>query len=457
MIRRNYMDAFLPIVSIFINNEGTLLGDDYMSGPFTKYNYIIVGSGAGGATLAKELSKKADKILVIEKGKEETSYGTFTDAARYFDSNALYLPKKSKEGIIIWRSLMAGGSGFVSAGNLIRCMGDTFRALNIDLEDEFIEAEKELMVAPISGKLISDGSRGIAEAALQLGWPMEPSPKAIITRKCIRCGKCTLGCITGAKWTPVTYLKEAEECGAEIRYNTKAEKILFKNGQVEGVQVRTKKGLENIKAEKVILSAGGLGTPVILQASGIVNAGANLFVDIFLNVYGIHETLNLNHEPQMSMICDSAHDTEGFILSTFMNHPRALRFLEAGFKGYALPTSQLLGLMVKIKDDNVGRVYPNGTVSKKMTKNDWKKLKTGTRIAKEILKLSGVYPNSFVVTKLQGGHPGGTAAIGQVVDTNLETKIGNLFVCDSSVFPEAPGMPPILTIIALAKWLSKRV
>jgi choline dehydrogenase-like flavoprotein len=41
------------------------------------------------------------------------------------------------------------------------------------------------------------------------------------------------------------------------------------------------------------------------------------------------------------------------------------------------------------------------------------------------------------------------------VDVNLETDIKGLFVADASVFPSAPGAPPILTIIALAKRLAK--
>ena len=56
---------------------------------------------------------------------------------------------------------------------------------------------------------------------------------------------------------------------------------------------------------------------------------------------------------------------------------------------------------------------------------------------------------------MEGAHPGGTAAVGVVVDSNLQTKIDNLFVCDASVLPTAPGLPPILTIVALSKRLAK--
>ncbi|MFC1909893.1 NAD(P)-binding protein, partial [Chloroflexota bacterium] len=56
---------------------------------YQKYEFIVVGSGAGGATLARELTKKNKKVLVVEKGKPETSLGTFQDAVRFYDGNKL--------------------------------------------------------------------------------------------------------------------------------------------------------------------------------------------------------------------------------------------------------------------------------------------------------------------------------------------------------------------------------
>ncbi|WP_456326629.1 GMC oxidoreductase [Palaeococcus sp. (in: euryarchaeotes)] len=102
-----------------------------------------------------------------------------------------------------------------------------------------------------------------------------------------------------------------------------------------------------------------------------------------------------------------------------------------------------------------GWFYPDGSVSKAVTKDDWKRINEGSAIAKEILEKIGADPKSIFVSKPQGAHVGGVASIGQVVDGNLETKIRNLYVCDGSVLPKARGLPPILTIVALAKWLGK--
>ena len=54
-----------------------------------------------------------------------------------------------------------------------------------------------------------------------------------------------------------------------------------------------------------------------------------------------------------------------------------------------------------------------------------------------------------------GGHSGGTAAIGELVNNNLQPEVNNLFADDASALPTAPGLPPILTIVALAKRLAK--
>jgi choline dehydrogenase-like flavoprotein len=115
-------------------------------------------------------------------------------------------------------------------------------------------------------------------------------------------------------------------------------------------------------------------------------------------------------------------------------------------------------MMVKIADEPIGKVNANGSIEKPITSKDKDKFKEGNKIVKELLIKAGANPKSVsTIRPIRGPHPGGTAAIGEVVNKNLETEIKNLFVCDNSVFPSAPGLPPILTIIALSKWLSKRL
>lgn len=57
----------------------------------------------------------------------------------------------------------------------------------------------------------------------------------------------------------------------------------------------------------------------------------------------------------------------------------------------------------------------------------------------------------------EGAHPGAGAATGKIVNKDTQAKTDNVFVCDSSVLPTSPGMPPILTIVASARRLTKRL
>jgi choline dehydrogenase-like flavoprotein len=266
---------------------------------------------------------------------------------------------------------------------------------------------------------------------------------------------CVFGCVHGAKWTAIEYLDEAQEKGVDIRYEHEALTIETSSGCVTGITAKGPDGLARLHAKTVVLAAGGLGTPVILQKTGIRSAGEGLFIDTLVNTYGVTEGLNQLGEPPMALVNHEFHRDKGFILSSFMNHPKGLRFLEMGTKALTQPSKTLLGIMTKTADDSSGRVLPDGSVHKKVTDADRKRLDEGSSIAGEILKKAGVRASTISTGKPQGAHHGGTAAIGRVVDKQLQTDIDGLFVCDASVLPRAPGLPPILTIVALAKRLAK--
>ena len=421
-----------------------------------KYDYVIVGSGAGGATLARELTRRGKRPLVIEAGKLEKNVGTYRDSTRFYDAHGiglLKLPKMSREGAVIWHTFMAGGATVVSCGNGVRCLEKELSELGINLEEELSEAENELQVAPIAERLLSDGSREIRRASQELGYTMELMPKFISQKGCRKCGNCVLGCPNNAKWTALDYLKEAEANGAQIMYGTRCLSVSVGNGRVKGIKVKGPQGVKDILADVVIIAAGGLGTPVILQNSGINNAGTGLFIDFLVNTYGTTTGLNQIYEPTMTLVNHDFHQSRGFILSPFVNHPKILRIMELGVRGMFTQDNKIIGMMTKICDEPTGQVYPDGTVSKSVTKKDKEKLDEGSKISSEILKKAGA--TKTFVSRAQGGHPGGTSAVGKVVDSNLQTPINNLFVCDASVLPTAPGLPPILTIVALAKRLAK--
>jgi choline dehydrogenase-like flavoprotein len=420
-----------------------------------EHDFLIVGSGAGGATLARELGRVGKDVLVVERGKYE-KIGTARDSLRYYDLTGLArTPPQSEEGVILWRAFMAGGCTVISCGNATRCLEQELAEFGIALDEELAEVEREVKPSPIPEGLLSEGSERILWAARELGYQMERMPKFIDPVGCQKCGQCTSGCANGAKWTALDYLEEARQNGVDIVYNTQVEQVLLGNGRARGVRGIGPHGEIEFLSDAVVLAAGGLETPVILQRSGVKDAGQGLFVDLFVNAYGVTDGLNLIHEPAMALVDHEFHETKGFILSPYVVLRRSTRLVEMGARGLALPTRRLIGLMTKIADEPVGRVYPDGGISKPVTERDWMRLREGSAIAGEILVKAGADSRSIVDSRPQGAHPGGTAAIGKVVDKDLQTEVDGLFVCDASVLPTAPGMPPIMTLVALSKRLAK--
>lgn len=420
------------------------------------YDFVIAGMGAGGATLARELSMKGKQVLGIESGNHEKEVGTFSRTLRYFDLNKLTkMPPRTKSGVNLWRTNMVGGSTVVSAGNGVRCLEKELAEMGIHLDDEFEEAEKEMNIKPYSLKRLTRISKRLQEVSLEMGYELKAMPKFIDPKKCRRCGDCLMGCRFGAKWTALDYVQEAREHGMKMLTNTRVEKVNIERGKAKSVTVTGDKGRFEIFGKKFILAAGGMGSAPILQRSGIEEAGSQLFMDLFVNTFGLTEKFGNVKEPVMALVHTGKYEKEGFILSTITPLNSMIRFIEMGVPGALMPKDRMIGIMTKIRDDSLGSVCQRNKYHKTVTVNDRKKLSAGISISKEILTRAGVRDRSIRLSHVQGAHPGGTAAIGTIVNSDLQTKFPNLFVCDGSVLPLSPGMPPILTIVALAKRLSK--
>jgi choline dehydrogenase-like flavoprotein len=408
------------------------------------YDFIIIGSGAGGATLSKELAKKGKTVLVVESG-----------------NNVFPLPfvlEKSVEGTDIFTAYGAGGATVLANANGVRSLEKQLAEFGIVLDQEYEELEKETGLAPIHDSLLSpDGSIRLLEICKKAGIGMQKMPKFIDHTKCTRCGNCSLGCPSGAKWTARSFLREAESYGADVVYNTKVVKVIVQNGKAKGVECISVNGPVKYYGNSVVLAAGGIKSPVILQNSGIKNAGQNLFIDICEFYYGITPDIDLSHEPPMQLVNTEFLEKEGFIHSTgsVKDKSKLKYYLKDNADAYM--NNNLFAVIVKIKDEAKGRIFPDGTFSKTATAQDRKRLDKGGEAARVLLMAAGAKPDTIQKREgLYGGHNGAASAIGVVVDKNLQTKIENLFVCDASVLPESPGLPPMLTIMAIAKWFAKK-
>lgn len=415
---------------------------------------VIVGSGVGGAVLANELAQKGMRVTVLEAGKHER-LGTVRGSLSYYTGNSFFSPsEKSVEGTELLRTKMVGGSSMVTIGCGVRALEREFAEQHIDLQEEFADAESELNVTPTPTSAMGQRTVLLMKAAEDLGYSVNPMPKFIDFTKCRGCGNCQLGCSYGAKWTALQHLAKARRAGANLLTGTPVQEVLHRQGEVTGVRTANTQEASEITSQTVILAAGGLGTPPILQNSGIP-AGNGLFADLYINTYGLVDGAQYPSELGMATIMD-LRDKEGMILSPIVDNPLDMfLYLPLFQKWNARRTHRLLGLMAKTADDAVGTVDENGVIHKPLTKDDQTRLDKGKQLSSEILVQAGANPKSIFTSPVRGAHPGGTASIGTVVNTQLETEVSRLFVCDASVFPTAPGKPTALTIVSMAKRLAK--
>lgn len=430
------------------------------------FDIAVIGTGAGGATVARELSKKGLKVLILEKGKHHIA-GTSVNHIENTPMNLkLDLTTENKEKydfIALPAELMhiedVGGTTPVSLANACyacsTCYSNAastqFKIHDIDLFKELIEASTDLKVSPFPRDLMGPATRKIVEAGESLGYFMEPMPKFIDFSKCNSCGLCIQGCKIEAKWDATHFINEALANGATLISNFKVTKILHENSKVTGIEGLFGDKIKTFGVKTVILAAGALNTPKILKNSEIKeNVGEGLFCDLFITVGGYSKDINFNKEIPMGVKSEFG---PYFLSPHFSN--QLVSLIED--KGFNANPEDVMGIMVKIADEANGKIIADKSIEKPLTNRDLELLIDGYEKSAKLLLEVGVDPSSIVSTSIRGAHPGGTAAIGKVVDNNLETRIKGLYIADASVIPQAPGRPPILTIIALAKRLAKNV
>ena len=424
--------------------------------------FLIVGSGPGGATLARELARKGRDVVLLERGRDwrkSRLYGTYAGPLLYAEKHALLF---TREGLNIVRPLMVGGATSMYCGCSAPPPEWLRTRYSIDLLPYAQQTAHELGVQPLPPELRGEASTRVANAAGELGMQWLPQDKFMRPARAehFDCGAhCMLGCRCGAKWSAGEYVDDAVTAGATLRPRTIADRVLIADGQAEGVEVRSRGKRQRILAENVIVAAGGIGTAVLLRNSGIEHAGRGITMDITAMVYGFASGKGMGGDPPMTWSC--ADDDLGVLYSTLID-PWLMYPIIMMLKGPKYPLTwnrwgRTYGVMIKLKDEISGEVSADGTVSKGLTSKDRERLSSAEEVARRILLRAGCASETIFSTPLRGTHPSGTVRIGHAVDENLQTSIKGLYACDASVFPEALARPTVLTIISFAKRLAAQL
>ena len=427
---------------------------------------VIVGSGPGGATLARELARSGAGlgVTLLERGRDwrrSPLYGTYPGAMLYTDrASFLY----TQEGLSIVRPMMVGGATSMYCACAAAPLPWWREKYGIDLDGYAQETIAELGIGPLPAELRGVASTRLAEAAAGLGMEWQAQDKFIAPDRYpgFDCrATCMLGCRCGAKWNAAEFVDQALVEGIDLWTGARVNSMLPGSrlhgyGTVSGVKGRIGRRAFEIQAGVVVLAAGGLGSPRILLRSGLNDAGRGMTLDTTSMVYGLAPYKGTGNEPPMTW--SYADDEIGAMFSTlidpWLNYPVVMLTKAPAHVLSWRRWGRTLGVMIKLKDEISGQVGGRGVISKGLTASDRRRQARAETVARGILLKAGCDAGTIFTSPLRGTHPSGTVRIDTMLSRDLETEIKNLYVCDASVFPQALARPTVLTIISLAKRLA---
>ncbi len=435
-----------------------------------KINYheadiVIAGGGPGGCEIARRFALAGKKAVLVEKGSYSSRFlGTLAGTLSRLELRPRFssMPVRSTiEGSAIPLCSGVGGGTLLYCGSAFLPDRNFWLRHGIDLPQRIIdEAAGETWVSETPDEFIGPGSRRLMRAALDMGLPWAPLKRHIDFNRCVPgCDRCTYGCALGAKWTGLQYIDEAVDSGAMVLDRCRVRSLLVEQGRCGGLVATDVLGrIHEVRAPLTVCAAGGIGTARLLRKAGIREAGATFAGDPTGFTFGfLSEGKGSSHEHNMPMGFKDADN--GVVFSSMLAPQIAWFFQVMGDSvkkapGRIFSYKRAMGLFVKVSDQDRGAILENGSITKTFTARDRERIRYGRSVNEKILVRAGCDPRSICHTDLTLGHPGQTAPIGTVVDSSLETQIKGLHCCDTSVMPEAPGMPPALTVVVLAKYLS---
>jgi choline dehydrogenase-like flavoprotein len=334
----------------------------------TEVDFIIVGSGAAGGVVAKELSSRGHSVVVLEAGPRLLPSEFKHDEFDYWFQGGIGNPhpvtwrqtetEEAQRGQgDIFRAMLVGGSSVHFTANFWRLHPTDFNERSVlgpipgadlvdwpisyaDLEPYYTKVDWEVGVSGAPGPFDPPRSRpypvpplpvkssGVLfeRGARQLGMHPQPAPMAILSQPhngrnaCQHCGYCMgFGCEYGAKSSSLaSVIPVAEATGrCEIRPDSYVSRVVSNpRGRVTGVSYFDKARQEQFQpAKAVVLCANGAETPKLLLLSGLGNSSGYVGKHLMFNgntaVNGVFEhPLNEYKSVQVTRIVHDFYDSD---------------------------------------------------------------------------------------------------------------------------------------------------
>jgi choline dehydrogenase-like flavoprotein len=471
----------------------------------------VIGSGAGGAVVAKELAEAGLQVIVLEDG------GYYPTSSFSHDPQ-LMLPRLYRHAggaviagnapIMYAEGRCVGGSTVINAGICYRTPEEILGRWRHEhglaelscekLAPYFEQVEKNLHVMPVPDAIMGQDSLKIKQGAENLGYRYVRVQRNI--HACQGTNLCVLGCPTGAKQsTLVSYLPEALKNGAQIIANCRAEKIVVKNGRAAGVEASVADPANPkirrrafIKARAIFVCGGAMQSPALLFRSHLAKRrswiGRNLYLHPNLKCVGIFDEEVKSWQGSIQGFQIDEFAGEGIVFGSTFLPPGILALSLPYFGNDSFKLMEHYHHMsvwgALVEDTHPGRVWhlPNGASLATYWINalDRQRFLRGIALLAKIFFAAGarkvllpIKNFSEINREDQVGqisnlrvrasdlsvftvHLMGTCRMGadprtSVIDMNHQFHgLENLFVADAGVFPTPVRVNPMITIMALA-------
>ncbi len=449
------------------------------------YDAIIVGAGISGSFMAYRLSAAGMKCLVVEAGK---SFSRHSYPRKEIDANSqLYwaggIELNSDCTIGFLRPKAVGGGSIVN-----QALVDRFDDIALDSWREvsgvafftveamapwYEMAEGELSIQYIPKEYWNKNAEIFRRGFDNNGYQWAPLRRA--QRDCRYqdgndCIECLAGCRIDSKQSmPVTVLKKALAAGAELVSECEVVEVLEANGQttVRGIHSGGREAL--FRSKILVLAAGAIGNVKLLLSSGFERVlpalGKGFYTHPqYMNLALYDEPINAHKGPFQSLkSADMNFRKSGFKLENVYAPPVGLAMLIPGFGKAHQRTmksiSHLACIEVAVRDTNPGRIRVGRAgrllIDKRLNAEDRARRERGLAAVRNIFLSTGakkiIEGDIGIGLHLMGGCNMGCDPARSVVSPEFRLHgYRNVFAADSSVFPNAPGINPSLTVMALS-------
>jgi choline dehydrogenase-like flavoprotein len=502
------------------------------------YDVIICGAGSGGGFMAGEIAAHGS-VLILDAGpstggapnpgvgdperrKQATqiNLGTWlpdskdSPAGRLFFAYPMYMDQSNPFAATAQREAkIVGGGSAINVGAWLRPRVVDFAGFEeetgvtdwtkVAFEPHFRRAERILHVHRDAREYWNKASVLYEQIALKMGIPCFET--ASNRFRCIFCGH-RLNAGMPCKYdslmsTALTQIPKAVSAGATLLDNATVLRVEITNNIATGVTYVRNGETITVNARKlVVVSAGAIGTPLILRDSGVhlrnpnvgqyLKAHPGVPIDVLLpgddwgtdrgyqwNVH--HHVIDENGDPMDSVVHASAGfpSTTPWVAATFkiglFGKPYKDIMRAFPHRAGAFIFGMKPGIHGRVTGTRANAVihYPIATPTGALEPKTLNDLVVGIRQVAEVYSRMGAYasfpnPNdpdpvlkqqlSLFITTSGALHPQGTCRAGSnpsnsVVNTHcMSWDIGNLMCCDASVIPNHISCNPNSMIMAVA-------